>query len=60
MNNDNLALTALYASTEGDHWFHNQNWLSNKPLGQWYGITVNIEGRVVSVHLTFNNLNGIN
>lgn len=32
------ALTALYESTGGDGWTHNDNWCSDKPLNEWYGV----------------------
>ncbi len=27
----------FYNSTNGDKWFHNDNWLSEKPIYEWYG-----------------------
>lgn len=27
----------FYNSTNGDKWFHNNNWLSEKPIYEWYG-----------------------
>ena len=51
------ALTALYNSTNGDNWTNNSNWLSDEPLGDWYGVTV-VDGQVTGIFLTKNNLFG--
>ena len=52
------ALTDLYNSTRGKSWKRNDNWLSDKPLGEWYGVSVNDKGRVTSLNLYDNGLNG--
>lgn len=54
-----FALKALYESTDGAHWKHHDNWCSNKPLSQWYGVTVNGAGNVSKIDLRNNNLNGV-
>ncbi|MYG50020.1 MAG: hypothetical protein F4164_11820 [Gemmatimonadales bacterium] len=36
---DRDALVALYHATEGDNWTNNDNWLSNRPLSTWYGVS---------------------
>ena len=36
---DRAALVALYAATDGENWDDNSNWLSDAPLGDWYGVT---------------------
>ena len=33
------ALVALYESTDGPNWNNNDNWLSDAPIGEWYGVT---------------------
>ena len=33
-------LEIFYKSTNGHSWDRNDNWLSDKPLSEWYGITV--------------------
>ena len=33
------ALTAIYWATDGPNWFFNNNWLSESPVGSWYGVT---------------------
>lgn len=62
------ALRKLYESTDGDHWHRNDNWLSDKPIHEWYGITgvsfyldnsskfKSLE--IMSIDLDGNNLNG--
>lgn len=36
------ALIALYNSTNGDNWKNNTNWLSDKPVNQWFGVNNDI------------------
>ena len=38
---DRAALVALYNSTDGPNWATSTNWLSDRPLGDWYGVTIN-------------------
>ena len=52
-----MALEAFYRSTGGEEWINQGNWLTDAPLGQWYGVTAR-EGRVVSLLMMANNLNG--
>ncbi len=56
---DSLALVALYNNTDGPHWERHDNWLTSKPVKDWYGIYVSPGGRrVVGVYLASNNLSG--
>ena len=55
---DRDALVALYQATDGDNWVNNENWLSNAPVGSWYGITTDISGRVTELDLSENGLRG--
>lgn len=55
---DRDALVALYESTGGDRWSDKSNWLSDRPLESWHGVTVNAEGRVTEIALPNNNLRG--
>ena len=55
---DRETLTALYHATNGDEWTNNDNWLSNAPLGDWYGVTTNFAGEVTRIELPRNNLRG--
>ena len=52
------ALVALYDSTSGANWKRNDNWLSDAPVGEWYGIATDTEGRVVRITLRDNALEG--
>ena len=55
---DREALIAFYDSTGGDNWQINDNWKSDTPLGEWYGVNTDEEGRVRELDLTGNNLVG--
>ena len=46
---DRAALVALYNATDGENWAYNENWLTNAPLGDWYGVTTNASGRVLTL-----------
>ena len=52
------ALVALYKATDGPNWMRNSNWLSAAPLGDWYGVRTDADGRVVELDLGNNNLQG--
>ena len=52
------ALIALYNSTDGPNWTHHENWGSDKPISQWYGVKVNHDGYVYLLDLPNNNLKG--
>ena len=52
------ALVALYEATGGSNWYNNRNWLSNAPLGDWYGVDTDADGRVTSLNLRRNGLTG--
>ncbi|MDE2678346.1 MAG: hypothetical protein OXI76_10615 [Gemmatimonadota bacterium] len=55
---DREALEILYEVTGGARWTRNTNWLSDRPLDEWHGVTTNGEGRVVGLNLGVNNLTG--
>lgn len=58
------ALIDLYNSTDGDRWTRNDNWCSDLPLSEWYGIMTNKEAGiseddgVFRIDLSNNNLAG--
>ena len=54
-NPDRAALVALYDATDGG-WNITTNWLSDRPLGTWYGVTTDGGGRVIELNLANNNL----
>ena len=55
---DRAALIAFYNSMDGPNWNNKTNWLSDKPIGDWYGITTDNRGRVIKVTLHYIGLNG--
>ena len=55
---DRAALVALYEATDGANWTSNDNWLSNRPIGEWYGVTTDRSGRVTELSLEINQLSG--
>ena len=55
---DREALVALYHATDGPNWTNSTNWLSDAPLGEWYGVTTGADGRVTRVLLQGNGLSG--
>ena len=56
---DREVLVAFYNATNGAQWEYNTNWLSDEPLGQWYGVTTDADGRVSSLEFGYNQLSGI-
>ena len=58
-NSDRAALVALYEATNGPSWRNNENWLTDAPLGEWYGVSVNEDERVVKLDLTRRGYNNI-
>lgn len=48
---DRQALEAIYYSMNGEAWKRDDNWLSAKPLKDWYGIDTNRSGRVNWLYL---------
>jgi len=55
---DKEALEALYRTARGGAWNRSAHWLSNRPIGQWEGVTTNSAGRVTHLILVANNLRG--
>lgn len=51
-------LRRLYEDTGGPDWTDNTNWCTEKPIGEWYGITVDAYGNVTGIDLSSNNLTG--
>ena len=56
---DRKSLVTLYNSTNGDNWGNNYNWLSDRPIGEWWGVTTDDSGRVIELVLDFNLLSGM-
>jgi hypothetical protein len=55
---DRLALEALFWSCGGAGWRKKGGWMTNADLGEWFGVTVDAEGRVIKLKLYSNNLSG--
>ena len=58
VNTDRAALGALYTTTSGSNWKDDANWLSNRPLGEWRGVSTDADGRVTQLSLGDNRLSG--
>ena len=56
--NDRYFLELFYHATGGPNWRNNTNWLTDAPIGAWYGVTVDSTGRVIELELDMNNLIG--
>ena len=55
---DREVLVALYETTGGPGWANADNWLTDAPLGEWYGVDTDASGQVVDLDLAVNNLAG--
>ena len=55
---DRAVIEAFYHATGGQQWSVQTNWLSSRPLGEWYGVDTDSDGRVIRLSLYGNNLSG--
>ena len=55
---DRAVLVRFYETTGGFRWTRNTNWLSDRPLGEWFGVTTDEYERVTELTLIDNNLSG--
>ena len=55
---DRGILIALYDATGGPEWTNSGDWLTDAPLGEWYGVSTDAGGRVVGLDLQSNGLEG--
>ena len=55
---ERAALIEFYNSTNGDNWTKNTNWCSDKPLGEWHGVSTDGQGRVIGLNLMSNSMSG--
>ena len=51
-------LAAFYEVTDGPNWVNSENWLTDAPLEDWYGVSTYTSGRVSGLSLFRNNLSG--
>ena len=50
-NRERAALVAFHEATDGPNWRNDDGWLTDLPLGAWYGVGTDSDGRVVSLEL---------
>ena len=55
---DREILEMLHDATGGRDWIDSRNWLTDAPLGEWRGVEVDDQGRVVELRLWDNGLAG--
>ncbi|MCE2423099.1 MAG: hypothetical protein J4G03_07325 [Gemmatimonadetes bacterium] len=55
---DRWVLHLFYGDTDGENWDNNTNWLTDEPLGDWYGVSADAQGNVTRLSLVNNNLTG--
>ena len=48
---ERAALGALYEALGGSMWTHSENWLTDAPPGEWYGVDVDSQGRVIGLRM---------
>ena len=56
---DSTVLVLLHQEMDGPNWAQNDNWLSDAPVSEWYGVTTKRSGRgVLGLDLSANDLRG--
>ena len=58
LETDRETLVVFYNATDGPNWEDNDSWLSDAPLGEWEGVTIDSNGRVTDLDLFENQLSG--
>ena len=58
---DQQILVKIYEGMNGPEWNESQreNWLSDKPIGEWKGVETNEEGRVISLWVVGDGVEGL-
>ncbi len=51
-------LVAFSEATDGPNWRNNRSWGESPDIALWHGVTVDSEGRVISLKLSGNGLKG--
>ena len=51
-------LASFYRATNGAGWIENEGWLTDRPVGEWHGVTTGEGGRVTGLELPASNLVG--
>ncbi|MCY4400697.1 MAG: leucine-rich repeat domain-containing protein [Gemmatimonadetes bacterium] len=52
-------LAAFYQATQGPGWIEDDGWMSDRPIGQWHGVTTRPDGHVTALDLASSNLTGM-
>ncbi|MDE2765574.1 MAG: leucine-rich repeat domain-containing protein [Chloroflexota bacterium] len=47
------ALAAFYNATGGPNWWSNSNWLSDRHISEWDGVTTNAKGQVIALSFSW-------
>ena len=55
---ERAALEAFYKANDGDNWKNNENWCTDKPLRDWFGLNTDAAGHVTEIRFWDNNLCG--
>ena len=55
---DAVGLEAFYNGTGGQFWVNKEGWLTDAPIGDWYGVETNARGRVIMLDFRGRNLEG--
>ena len=55
---DRAVLVEFYESMGGRNWTNSANWLSDRPLREWYGVTNDASGRVSGLYFFRNQVTG--
>ncbi len=55
---DRDILVTLYKAMDGPDWENAENWLTDTPLGTWYGVETDSRGRVIRLSLSSNGPTG--
>ena len=58
LESEHKVLIDIFKALDGVNWNIKDNWCSDKPISEWFGITINKNGKVVALSLTANNLTG--
>ena len=53
-----VSLVAFYEATNGSGWIEDEGWLSDRPIGEWHGVTTAENGRITALALPASNLVG--
>ena len=55
---DREVLAELFGALRGENWTNNANWLTERPIREWHGVTNDASGRVYGLVLEWNGLTG--